>query len=76
MFSGLIKIFRKPTEPEGGYSTESSKDPKPVSEVPLVEGGAGQVDTRVIRLNTADVARTQTRATGVGGATLIDPIRF
>ena len=38
--------------------------------------GAGQVDTRVIRLNTADVARAQTRATGVGGATLIDPIRF
>jgi hypothetical protein len=76
MFSGLIKIFRKPTEPEGGHSTEVSKDPKPVSEVPLIEGGAGQVDTRVIRLNTLDVARTQTRGTGVGGATLIDPIKF
>lgn len=76
MFSGLVKIFRKPAEPEGGYSTEVSKDPKPVSEVPLVEGGAGQVDTRVIRLNTADVARAQARGTGVGGATLIDPIKF
>lgn len=76
MFSGLVKIFKKPTEPEGGYSTEVSKDPKPVSDVPLVEGGAGQVDTRVIRLNTLDVARAQTRGTGVGGATLIDPIKF
>lgn len=75
MFKKILEIVRKPkTAPEA--PTGSSKDPKPVSEVPLIEGGANQVDTRAIRLNTVDVARTQTRGTSVGGATLIDPIKF
>lgn len=75
MFKKVLNIIRKPkTIPEA--PTGSSKDPKPVSEVPLIEGGANQVDTRAIRLNTVDVARAQMRGTGVGGATLIDPIKF
>lgn len=75
MLKKILNTFRKTnTAPESPSGT--SKDPKPVSDVPLVEGGANQVDTRAIRLNTIDVARTQTRGTGVGGATLIDPIKF
>lgn len=75
MFKKILNTFRKAkTTPEAPSGT--SKDPKPVSDVPLIEGGANQVDTRVIRLNTLDVARAQMRGTGVGGATLIDPIKF
>ena len=75
MFKKILNTFRKAkTTPETPGGT--SKDPKPVSDVPLVEGGANQGDTRVIRLNTLDVARSQMRGTGVGGATLIDPIKF
>lgn len=75
MFKKILNTFRKAkTTPEAPGGT--SKEPKPVSDVPLVEGGANQVDTRIIRLNTLDVARSQMRGTGVGGATLIDPIKF
>lgn len=75
MFKKILNTFRKAkTTPEAPGGT--SKDPKPVLDVPLVEGGANQVDTRIIRLNTLDVARSQMRGTGVGGATLIDPIKF
>lgn len=75
MFKKILNTFRKAkTTPEAPSGT--SKDPKPVSDVPLIEGVANQVDTRAIRLNTVDVARTQTRGTSVGGATLIDPIKF
>lgn len=75
MFKKILEAIRKPKS-TAEAPAGASKDPKPVSEVPLIEGGANQVDTRAIRLNTVDVARTQTRGTSVGGATLIDPIKF
>lgn len=51
MFKKILNTFRKTkTTPEAPSGT--SKDPKPVSEVPLIEGGANQVDTRVIRLDS------------------------
>ena len=67
--------FRKSHAPEG-LSEETAKDPKPVSDVPIVEGASNQVDTHMIRTVPADVARVQTRGAGVGGATLIQPLRF
>lgn len=67
--------FRKSHAPEG-LSEETAKDPRPVSDVPIVEGASNQVDTHMIRAVPADVARVQTRGAGVGGATLIQPLRF
>lgn len=77
MFSGLVKIF-KPKQSAGDklLDSETANAPKPVSEVPLVEGSSGQVDTHLIRTIPADVARVQTGGTGVGGASLIAPIKF
>lgn len=75
MFTKLLSKFRKSHAAEG-LSEETAKDPRPVSEVPIVEGGSNQVDTHMIRAVPADVARVQTRGTGVGGAALIQPLRF
>ena len=77
MFSGLVKIFKPKQNTEGKLlDSETANAPKPVSDVPLVEGGSGQVDTHLIRTIPADVARVQTRGTGAGGASLIAPIKF
>lgn len=67
--------FRKSHAP-AGLSEETAKDPRPVSDVPIVEGASNQVDTHMIRTVPADVARVQTSGTGVGRATLIQPLRF
>jgi hypothetical protein len=75
MFTKLLSKFRKSHAPEG-LSEETAKDPRPVSDVPIVEGASNQVDTHMIRTVPADVARVQTSGTGVGGATLIQPLRF
>lgn len=77
MFSGLVKIFKPKQNTEDKLlDSETANAPKPVSDVPLVEGGSGQVDTHLIRTIPADVARVQTRGTGAGGASLIAPIKF
>ena len=75
MFAKILNKFRKSHAPEG-LSEERAKDPRPVSEVPIVEGASNQGDTHMIRTVPADVARVQTSGTGVGGATLIQPLRF
>lgn len=75
MFTKILNKFRKSHAPEG-LSEERAKDPRPVSEVPIVEGASNQVDTHMIRAVPADVARVQTRGTGAGGAALIQPLRF
>lgn len=77
MFSGLVKIFKpKQTADDKLLDSETANAPKPVSDVPLVEGSSGQVDTHLIRTIPADVARVQTGGTGTGGASLIAPIKF
>jgi hypothetical protein len=77
LFSGLVKIFKPKQNTEDKLlDRETANAPKPVSDVPLVEGGSGQVDTHLIRTIPADVARVQTRGTGAGGASLIAPIKF
>lgn len=77
MFSGLVKIFKPKQNAEDKLlDSETANAPKPVSDVPLVEGGSGQVDTHLIRTIPADVARVQARGTGAGGASLIAPIKF
>lgn len=77
MFSGLVKIFKPKQNAEDKLlDSETANAPKPVSEVPLVEGGSGQVDTHIIRTIPADVARVQSTGTGAGGASLIAPIKF
>lgn len=75
MFTKILNKFRKSHAPEG-LSEERAKDPRPVSDVPIVEGASNQVDTHMIRAVPADVARVQTRGTGVGGASLIQPLHF
>ena len=77
LFSGLISIFkRKQNADEKLLDSETANAPKPASEVPLVEGASGQVDTHLIRTVPADVARVQSGGTGAGGASLIAPIKF
>ncbi len=77
MFSGLVKIFKPKQNAEDKLlDSETANAPKPVSDVPLVEGGSGQVDTHIIRTIPADVARVQSTGTGAGGASLIAPIKF
>lgn len=77
MFSGLVKIFKPKRNAEDKLlDSETANAPKPVSDVPLVEGGSGQVDTHIIRTIPADVARVQSTGTGAGGASLIAPIKF
>lgn len=77
LFSGLISIFKpKQNADEKLLNSETANAPKPASEVPLVEGASGQVDTHLIRTVPADVARVQSRGSGAGGASLIAPIKF
>lgn len=77
LFSGLISIFKpKQNADEKLLDSETANAPKPASEVPLVEGASGQVDTHLIRTIPADVARVQSRGSGAGGASLIAPIKF
>lgn len=77
MFSGLVKIFKpKQNADEKLLDSETANAPKSVSEVPLLEGASGQVDTHLIRTVPADVARVQSGGTGAGGASLITPIKF
>lgn len=77
LFSGLINIFKpKQNADEKLLDSETTNAPKPASEVPLVEGASGQVDTHLIRTIPADVARVQSRGSGAGGASLIAPIKF
>jgi hypothetical protein len=77
LFSGLISIFKpKQNADEKLLDSETANAPKSVSDVPLLEGGSGQVDTHLIRTIPADVARVQTRGSGAGGASLIAPIKF
>lgn len=75
MFTKILSKFRKSHAPEG-LSEETTRGPKPVSDVPIVEGASNQVDTHMIRTVPADVARVQSSGTGVGGAALIQPLRF
>lgn len=77
MFSGLVKIFKPKQNAEDKLlDSETANAPKPASEVPLVEGASGQVDTHIIRTVPADVARVQSTGTGAGGSPLIAPIKF
>ena len=77
LFSGMINIFKpKQNADEKLLDSETANAPKPASEVPLVEGASGQVDTHLIRTIPADVARVQSRGSGAGGASLIAPIKF
>lgn len=77
MFSGLINIFKpKQNADEKLLDSETANAPKPASEVPLVEGASGQVDTHLIRTVPADVARVQSTGTGAGGSPLIATIKF
>lgn len=77
MFSGLVKIFKPKQNAEDKLlDSETANAPKPASEVPLVEGASGQVDTHLIRTVPADVARVQSTGTGAGGSPLIATIKF
>lgn len=77
LFSGLISIFKpKQNADEKLLNSETANAPKPASEVPLVEGASGQVDTHLIRTVPADVARVQSTGTGAGGSPLIATIKF
>lgn len=77
MFSGLVKIFKPKQNTEDKLlDSETANAPKPASEVPLVEGASGQVDTHLIRTVPADVARVQSTGTGAGGSPLIATIKF
>lgn len=77
LFSGLINIFKpKQNADEKLLDSETANAPKPASEVPLVEGASGQVDTHLIRTVPADVARVQSTGTGAGGSPLIATIKF
>lgn len=72
MFTGLLRVVRK--EQDKGRV----RSPKPVDEVPLVEGLSNQVDTTMIRTVPADVSRVQAggSGTGAGGSPLIRPLQF
>lgn len=71
MFTGLLRVVRK--EQDKGRV----RNPKPVDEVPLVEGASNQVDTTMIRTVPADVSRVQAGGgTGAGGSPLIRPLQF
>ncbi len=72
MFTGLLRVVRK--EQDKGRV----RSPKPVDEVPLVEGLSNQVDTTMIRTVPADVSRVQAGGggTGAGGSPLIRPFQF
>lgn len=72
MFTGLLRVVRK--EQDKGRV----RNPKPVDEVPLVEGLSNQVDTTMIRTVPADVSRVQAGGggTGAGGSPLIRPLQF
>lgn len=77
LFSGLISIFKpKQNADEKLLDSETANAPKPASEVPLVEGASGQVDTHLIRTVPADVVRVQSTGTGAGGSPLIATIKF
>ena len=77
MFSGLVKIFKPKQNTEDKLlDSETANAPKPVSDVPLVEGASGQVDTHLIRTVPADVARVQSTGTGAGGSPLISTFKF
>ena len=73
MFTGLLRVVRK--EQDKG----KVRNPKPVDEVPLVEGASNQVDTTMIRTVPADVSRVQSGGIGTGGSggsPLIPPLQF
>lgn len=73
MFTGLLRVVRKEQD-KGKVRT-----PKPVDEVPLVEGLSNQVDTTMIRTVPADVSRVQSGGIGTGGSggsPLIRPLQF
>lgn len=70
MFTGLLRVVRK------GQDEGKVRNPKPVDEVPLVEGSSNQVDTTMIRTVPADVSRVQSGGTGTGGSPLIRPLQF
>lgn len=73
MFTGLLRVVRK--EQDKG----KVRNPKPVDEVPLVEGASNQVDTTMIRTVPADVSRVQSGGIGTGGSggsPLIRPLQF
>lgn len=75
LFSGLINIFKpKQNADEKLLDSETANAPKPASEVPLVEGASGQVDTHLIRTIPADVARVQSRGSGARAARLLLPL--
>jgi hypothetical protein len=70
LFTGLLRVVRK------GQDEGKVRNPKPVDEVPLVEGSSNQVDTTMIRTVPADVSRVQAGGTGTGGSPLIRPLQF